>query len=284
LLWALYAVSAAVIESLKDGISKHVTSKHSSVILAWSFFLVAIPLFAIPYFLWPPESIAPSFWWALLARTLLDGSALILFFKAIRASDLSITIPMISFTPVFLLFTSPLIGEVIPPLGVLGVCLVVLGAYVARSSKAQGVLAPFKAMLTEPGPRLMLAVAVLWTGSSTFHRIGIDAANAFAWNFFGAIAMVIALLPVVVMRRTQAKGLWTSKWWIIGGGVAYAVGDTALMLAISLSTVAYSIALKRMSILGSVVIGGLVFKEQGIKQRLLGAAVMVLGAVVILLA
>ena len=284
MLWAVFAGLAAVIETSKDGIIKHISSKHSSVVLAWSFFLIAIPLFAIPYVLFPPQVIQTHFWWALVARTVLDGAALILFFKAVRASDLSITIPMISFTPVFLLFTSPLIGEVIPPLGVLGVCLVVIGAYVTHSGRAGGVFEPLKAMVSEPGPRLMLGVAILWTGSSTFHRIGIDAANAFAWNFFGSIALVLALLPFVIMRRKTVRATFKSGRWLLAGGIAYAAGDTALMLAITHGTVAYSIAIKRLSILGSVLLGGWVFKELGLARRLVGAGVMVSGAIVILVA
>ncbi len=284
MLWAVFAGLSATIEVFKDGVAKHTSNKHSSVVLAWSFFLIAIPLFAVPYMLFPPETIHSQFWWALAARTLLDGTALILFFQAIRSSDISVTIPMISFTPVFLLLTSPLIGEIIPPLGMLGVSLVVLGAYVTHSMRAGGVLEPLKAMISEKGPRLMLIVALLWTGSSTFHRIGIDASNAFAWNFFGSLALILALLPLVILKRNRLRGTLRSGWWLLAGGAAYALGDTFLMLAITHGTVAYSIAIKRLSILGSVLMGGWLFKEVGLGRRLTGASVMVLGAIVILIA
>lgn len=269
-------------DSIRDVVAKQISTKHGSVILAWSFFLIAIPIFAIPYLLFPPEAIQSQFWWALAARTCTDAAALILFFHALRTSDLSVAIPMISFTPAFLLLTSPLIGEIIPPAGILGVCLIVIGAYVTLSTAETGVWSPIRALVTHKGPRLMLVVALLWTASSTLHRVGIDASNAFTWNFFGAIAIALVLLPLVLARTTQHRTP-DDFWWIIAGGAAYAAGDTFLMLALTHGNVAYTMALKRLSILGSVLIGGLLLKEINLTRHLVGASVMVLGAIVILL-
>jgi drug/metabolite transporter (DMT)-like permease len=51
--------------------------------------------------------------------------------------------------------------------------------------------------------------------------------------------------------------------------------------AISLTKAAYMISVKRLSILFSVITGGALFKEKNIKIRLLGAILMLLGAVII---
>jgi drug/metabolite transporter (DMT)-like permease len=55
------------------------------------------------------------------------------------------------------------------------------------------------------------------------------------------------------------------------------------MVAIGLTNVAYVISIKRTSIAWSVLAGYFVFKEKNIKVRLLGAAVMIAGVVLIIL-
>jgi uncharacterized membrane protein len=52
-------------------------------------------------------------------------------------------------------------------------------------------------------------------------------------------------------------------------------------LAMSFTKVAYMISVKRMSILFSVLYGGILFSEEQLLKRLLGAAIMVSGAVLI---
>jgi len=55
------------------------------------------------------------------------------------------------------------------------------------------------------------------------------------------------------------------------------------MKAISLTLVAYVIAIKRTSVIISVIFGHSIFKEKGIKERLLGAIIMVIGVLFITL-
>ena len=56
------------------------------------------------------------------------------------------------------------------------------------------------------------------------------------------------------------------------------------MLAINLTLVAYVISIKRTSAIMSSLFGFWLFKEKGIKERLLGVILMVLGVVLITLA
>jgi len=55
------------------------------------------------------------------------------------------------------------------------------------------------------------------------------------------------------------------------------------MNAINLALVAYVIAIKRTSVIMSVIFGWLIFKEKGIKERAAGSIIMLLGVFIILL-
>jgi len=102
-----------------------------------------------------------QYWIALLVDGTLNVIATILQLKAIKISDLSLTIPLLAFTPLFLLFISPLIlGQYPTPLGIIGVILIVIGSYVLNIQRRNaGYLAPFKAMLKHRCPRFMLYTA-----------------------------------------------------------------------------------------------------------------------------
>jgi uncharacterized membrane protein len=55
------------------------------------------------------------------------------------------------------------------------------------------------------------------------------------------------------------------------------------MAAIQLTLVAYVISIKRTSAILSVVMGFIIFKEKGFRERLTGAVIMILGVLLITL-
>ena len=66
-------------------------------------------------------------------------------------------------------------------------------------------------------------------------------------------------------------------------GVLFVVGSLSHSFAVQLTQVAYMISVKRLSLLIGVVYGWLFFKEKEIRERLLGAALMLAGFILIVL-
>jgi uncharacterized membrane protein len=66
-------------------------------------------------------------------------------------------------------------------------------------------------------------------------------------------------------------------------GLILTVGAISINYAYSMQIVPYIISIKRMSIIFIVISGAIVFREPNIGQRLCGAGLMVIGAVIILL-
>src|SRR5574341_93981 len=176
MVWFIYAVLTALFDSLKDVSSKNCLKNTDEYIISWAFRFFAL-LFLIP--LLPFIEIPPldgQFWTLLFIAGSLDTVTTVLYMKAIRYSDLSITAPMITFTPLFLLITSPLIvGEFPNFIGLTGVCLIVAGSYLLNiKERNNGYLAPFRKLLKEKGPKLMLIVALIWSITSNFDKIGVQ--------------------------------------------------------------------------------------------------------------
>lgn len=94
--------------------------------LFWS-----LPLLFIGFIFVPVPELDKTFWWILLLSLPVNAAAYILYLHAIRLSPLSLSVPFLAFTPVFMLITSRVIlNETITPWGGVGVGMIILGSYV----------------------------------------------------------------------------------------------------------------------------------------------------------
>ena len=64
-------------------------------------------------------------------------------------------------------------------------------------------------------------------------------------------------------------------------GICYGVMIVSHMLALSLTQVAYMISVKRLSLVFGVLYGHLMFREEGLRERLAGTLLMLAGIVFI---
>ncbi|BCR03227.1 hypothetical protein DESUT3_02960 [Desulfuromonas versatilis] len=282
--WIALSLFTAFFESAKDVFGKRGLRNSDEFVVAWAWRFFALP-FLLPLLLVIEiPSLDRPFWWALAVSGGLNAVTSVLYLRAIRLSDLSLTVPMVTFTPMLLLLTSPLIlGERPGPLGVLGVLLIVLGAYLLNvKQRGLGLLAPFRALLAEPGPRLMLLVAATWSVTANVDKIGLQHSSPLFWAIAVNLTITLLLLPLAAprLRRDRAR-VRANLGNLLAIGACGGLTLICQMTAISLTLVPYVIAIKRTSTLMSVGWGWLLFGEKGIANRLAGVAVMVLGVVLI---
>jgi len=287
MIWPVFSFLNAFFESAKDVVSKHNLKNLDEYTIALSLNLFSLPfLFPVLFFTKIPH-LGPNFLPALLIGGILNVITSILYMKAIKESDLSITTPLLAFTPLFLLVTSPLIVKEFPSaLGLVGVVLIVAGSYILNiAERHKGFLAPFEALISQPGARLMLIVAFIWSITSTIDKIGVLNSSPIFWptaiRTFITIGLLITiiLIPKRNLREISIKNFKV----LVPIGLFAALSLIFQMTAISLTLVAYVISFKRTSVLMNVFAGHYFFKEKGLKERLAGAAIMILGVVLITL-
>lgn len=286
-MWLPLALLTAIFESGKDIFGKKgLTAGADIYIMAWAWRLLALP-FLLP--LLPaalPVKLGAAFWPALVVGAGLNILAALLYMEAIRASDLSLSVPLVTFTPLFLLVTSPLLLREIPDLsGIFGVLLIVSGAYLLNIAKLHdGPAAPLRALFKERGARLMLLVALIWSLTANIDKIGLQNSSPLLWATAINAAIALGMLPLVLLRlrRPQVSRQWPWRWLLL---VGLCGGLTTLcqMLAISLTQVPYVIAVKRLSILFTTLYGLLLLREKGLRERLTGTLVMLAGVIVLAL-
>ncbi|MBI5065113.1 EamA family transporter [Candidatus Woesearchaeota archaeon] len=286
MLWLLFAFLSAFFDSLKDTFSKKSMQNVNEYISAWSL-RVFSSLFLLPFiFFTKIPSLNKTFFLTLFASSFLNLGASIFYMKGLKYSDLSITTPMLTFSPLLLLMTSYLfLGEVPKLLGIAGVVLIFIGSYALNLKEtSNGFLGPFKALLKEKGPRYMLCVAVIWSIAANFDKIGVLSSSPLVWSFSVNFFSTLAFFPIVFFH--SKKNLKTFKDNIarlapIGFSLALAV--LFQMYAFQIALVAYVISVKRLSVVMGVLWGYLIFKEKNIKQRLVGVLIMLVGVILIAL-
>ncbi|MDY6939850.1 MAG: EamA family transporter [Cyanobacteriota bacterium] len=286
MLWFFFALTTATCESFRDVFNKKSLETVDAYSVTWSLnFFTAVFLFPLVLITGFPE-IGDRFFLALAINSTTNGLAFLALMKAIQASDLSKVAPMTTFTPLFLLLTSPLIvGEFPNPSGFIGIALIVLGAYLLNlNARKAGYLAPFKMLWKEKGTKLGLLVAFLWSITANFDKIGVQNSAPIFWVFsmFGTIALLLS--PLVLVRSRGQLPQWRSmRKSLVWIGLFNAVAVAFQMFALNLTLVAYVISVKRTSAIFSVIWSKVIFKESGFKERVTGAVVMVLGVICIAL-
>jgi drug/metabolite transporter (DMT)-like permease len=284
LTWLILGIFTAFFEALKDVFGKQNLKKSDEYVVAWSLAFFSV-IFLIPWVIYTGiPALNTQFAIALLIGGSINAVTTILYIKAIKVSDLSLTVPLVALTPLFMLLTSPLIvGEYPNFFDYIGILLIVTGSYLLNiKEKSQGYLAPFKALLKEPGPKMMLIVAFLWSITSNFDKIGVKNSSPIFWLFSLFGTMSILLLPILLHKTPNpSRKILKQLPMLAAMGFFNAIGLLCQMQALTLTLVVQVIAIKRTSVLMGVLFGHFIFKEKDIQQRLLGAAIMVFGVFVI---
>jgi uncharacterized membrane protein len=282
--WIMLAGLSALFESFKDVASKRSLPLIDVYLISWALFALTLPVLAGYWILGKIPPLGSAFLIVLLLSGTLNAIAVVLYIQALGRSDLSLTVPILTLTPLFMLGTSPfLIQEYPTGIDAIGVLLIAIGAYVLNlRASHQGYLAPFRAIVSQPGPRLMLMVAFIWSFTANFDKIGVVNSSPSFWviSLFSFVA--IALIPVVLLKSKQPFQQIRHHYpvlLLIGGFST--LGVLFQMQAIQLTHVTQVIAVKRMSALFGVIWGHLLFKEKGLRERAVGTILMMIGVFVI---
>ena len=282
--WLILGIFTAFFEALKDVFGKQNLKKSDEYVVAWSLSFFSV-IFLTPWVFYTGiPALNTQFAIALLIGGSINAVTTILYIKAIKVSDLSLTVPLVALTPLFMLLTSPLIvGEYPNFFDYIGILLIVTGSYLLNiKEKSQGYLAPFKALLEEPGPKMMLIVAFLWSITSNFDKIGVKNSSPIFWLFSLFGTMSILLLPILLHKTPNpSRKILKQLPMLAAMGFFNAIGLLCQMQALTLTLVVQVIAIKRTSVLMGVLFGHFIFKEKDIQQRLLGAGIMIFGVFVI---
>ncbi len=232
---------------------------------------------------------------ALLVSALLNWAATLLSTLALARADASLVSPLLTFNPAFtLLLAWPTLGEAPGLRQTIGVAVVLLGAYLLDVEEARtGLLAPLRLLLHRPGTLLAIAASALWGTTTVLEKLAIDhmtppsgPAVALCGTF-----LLVALLTPGALRATRAEepSLARGQWQgllthpralaaaVLLAGVAPLFGFTAIALGL----VGYVTTLFKLSAVLTIVWARVFLHEGHMRERLLGASVMLVGGILV---
>ncbi|MBU1997534.1 MAG: EamA family transporter, partial [Candidatus Omnitrophica bacterium] len=102
-MWVILALITAIFTSLKDIFGRKIIKKVDPEIAALGWLLFTLPFMYVMLFIEGRPQVDYMFWIYVGSVTIILTIASICFFKALKVSDMSISMPMLTFTPVFLL-------------------------------------------------------------------------------------------------------------------------------------------------------------------------------------
>jgi drug/metabolite transporter (DMT)-like permease len=210
------------------------------------------------------------------------------FMRALQVSPLSLTIPFLSFSPVFtVLFSRALLGEAPQPLQALGIAWVVLGAFLLNLAR-EDLVRPSRflsGVTRERGSLMMLVAALLWSLGSIFDKRALAYASVPVHAFIQCLGIALCVIVLLALRR-DLGALGTVRrcrgTYAVGLLIA-SVAQGFQFLALPLVVVSLFEAIKRcIGMTMAVVNGALFFGEPVTAQKLVAIALMGIGVVLIL--
>lgn len=284
--WFLLAAVAALCYALQGAWTKRLTDLVSRETATWAIFAFAFPLLAVYLAVTGMPDVRPRFWAVLAVNAVLYVISFRLFVSALEVGELGITYPLLALTPVVVVPVEwALLGDRVGPRALGGILLVAGGVYLLHlERRTDSPLAPFRALADRPGARRMLGVALLWSLSGTLDRAAVLSASPGAYGVAISLVVGLALAPDALRDvapaalRGRRPG---SRWAVLGGlglqGFLFAAMFVAQMEALRLSLAANVLTVKRSGTLLTVLLGGLLFREKGLRRRLAGTAVVLVG-------
>ena len=247
--------------------------------------LVCLPII----FLVQPFNLNGLFWVYILicAALAIAGNACIV--AALRSADLSVLGPINAYKSIVsLLLGTVMLGEFPTLLGVAGMLLIVSGSYfiidkTSNPSQISGLIV----FLKNPGIRLRFAALILSATEAVFLKKALlESSPLITFIFWCLLGLPLALTALFFLAKIKPGQKFAATRPNAGLYLLLAL-TTGLMQSATLFTfnvlqVGYSLALFQTSTILSVLFGYRFFQEQNIRRRLIGALIMVAGAVLII--
>lgn len=279
-------MASAFALATSDALTKKALVFHDEYVVAWLRLVFSLPLLFIIFLFIPVPKLDIEFYSAFAFSLPLEIVSIILYIKALRLSPLSLTLPFLALTPVFLIIVSfIMLDEKVSLAGVIGILLISAGSYTLNINRIkEGIFAPLRAITKEKGSVLMIIVALIYSVTSSLGKMAIKHSSPlfFGITYFTALAFVFT--PIAFSKHKEGKIERRTVLSVTLPGIFYSIMVMSHMIAISLAQVAYVITIKRISLIIGVLYGYIFFRERNIRERLLGAVLMFLGFMIIVTA
>lgn len=287
ILTAIAVILRILSNPLGNVYQKQLTAKgnHPLVVNFMTYFLLSLACLFIAFGVeW--KVLTGQFWhYSILAGTTgaLGNGFLV---KALQKGDLSVLGPINSYKSVVgIIFGIFLLNEIPNIWGILGIFLIIYGSYFVLDTTEEG----FSWQLLKRSEiQYRIGAMVLTAIEAVFIKKVILASSAtiafISWCVLGALFSFILLFIYGVNLKKETAGMGTAGYkqfllLVLSIGIMqYSTNYTFDHMPVG-----YALSLFQLSIIVSVLLGHKIFKEQDIRKKLIGSAIMIVGSVLVIL-
>ena len=210
-----------------------------------------------------------------------------LFLKALSISELGLSIPLLSFSPLFsTILSSIILDENLQKLQYFGIGLIIFGTVIlySRSFSIPDIFKSLTYIVKNKGARYMILVSLIWSLTPILDKICFKYSSMNIHGFIQSFGILIVL--VMINKESFFDDLQSIRDSFFIICITMLVGTIATIFqffAISLTFVSIMESIKRsVGQVLSVIFGTIYFKEKITYQKILGVIILSLGVFVIL--
>jgi len=258
----------------------------------FSFHLAVVNLIlSIPFFFFINYDTITSYnLFILFIKSVIGVLAFLCVMTALKNLQISNALPLLALTPgLVAVFAFLFLGESLSSFEVIGLISLIVGTYILESKSLKEILFPLNVFFKSKYHHYILAALLLFTASSVMDKlllVKLDftpvSLTAFQHLFYAVLFFIIFLISE---KKFDFKRLFAAKKdyvWIALISVLTLGYRFTQVVAINMSSVALTLAVKRTSVLWATIIGGKIFKDSNMLKKIIAVLFILLGAILIL--
>jgi len=278
--WLLLAVLSGVIMGMWDVFKKLAMAKTPvfNVLSLYTLFSFLMVLFDYKNAMAIPMAMLPL----IFLKAVLIYFCWLLAFVAIKYLPISVASPLRSLTPLFtVLFGTVFLGEQLTWVQRIGVLLIFVAYYIIGKGDSTEIVA----FLKNKYLYLMILSTFLSALSGLIDKAALKTINTGQMQFWFLLmlALLYGLTHLYTSIKEHGKPVYQFDWHILIMSVLIVVSDRFYFTAVEMpeSQLSVVMPLKFISVAVSVVVGGLLFKEENLKTKMVGVSQLLFGIVLV---
>ncbi len=284
--WYVFAILAAVLTAASTIVEKKTLLKEhamefSAVLALFNF---GITFFLLPYI---DFNISPKTIGIMYIVSVLGALAYLFVAKAIRHMDVSIVSPLMTISPaIVVILAFFILGERITFLQLFGILLLIVGSYILER-QYHGTKKIFTRRFKSNYFYYVFLALILYGFCSIFDKFILRTVSPLTYipiiHFFIAINFIILICIFHNGFEGIKHGIKSAGKWILLVAI-FVTGYRLLQAqAISMAYVSLVIPIKRMSAFFTTLIGGRIFHEKNLAQRVFACIIILAGVFLVIL-
>jgi len=291
LISALFSATAAISE--KKALFKEGALPFSTLLSIFNLFL------SIPFFLRIDFSTLSALPLAvLLFKSILGALAFLCVMSGIKNLELSGALPLLVLTPGIVAFIAfILLNEALSFYEISGMALLLTGTYILQISTMasltkrpqKGIFEPFKVFYRSKGHRYIIGALLLFTVTSILDKALLGRFKTSINVMMGFQHLFLAIVFFAFFSISTKSPIAIRKTLKQSGRIIFVIALLTIVyryshfLAVKAGPIALVLSIKRTSIFFATVIGGKIFHESYLMRKAISTAMMVGGAILIIL-